>query len=110
MSRLLSHKREGSRKIITSYIETIYMKTRLNALSVNCNVRECRSGNFESFLIITQQDMLHYVTKYLQLLKLNMANYSTIDCSGKGKSSTTINVSPLWCPLDDLDSLQWSLR
>ena len=86
MSRLLSHKREGSRKIITSYIETIYMKTRLNGLSVNCNVRECRSGNFESFLIITQQDMLHYVTKYLQLLKLNMANYSTIDCSGKGKS------------------------
>ena len=60
----------------------------------------------KSFLIITQQDMLHYVTKYLPLLKLNMASYSTIDCSGKGKSSTTINVSPLWCSLDGLDFLQ----
>ena len=62
-----------------------------------------------SFLIITPQDMLHYITKYpakyLQLLKLNMANYSIIDCSGKGKSSATMNVSFLWCSLDGLNTL-----
>ena len=71
------------------------MKTRLNGLSVNCNVRECRSGNFEELLN-------HYTARNVTLryeiptiTKLNMANYSTIDGSGKGKSATTINVNIL---------------